>query len=89
VYQQPNHAGSVEVNKAEPNQHQITPPTQQGLSQSKASAKVENKSKSNEPMQEQIYIFDDGDDNGEDKNADAKQIRNLYRLLSRLTPNDI
>lgn len=99
MYQQPNHAGMVEGSKAEPNQHQMSPPSQQqqqlgsiqGLSQSKTGAKVENKlNKSNEPMQEQIYIFDDGDDNSEDGNAQANQIKNLYRLLgSRITPNDI
>jgi hypothetical protein len=98
MYQQPNHAGSVEGSKAEPNQHQMSPPSQQqqqpldsiqGLSQSKTGAKVEDKNKSNEPMRDQIYIFDDGDDNSEDVNAETKQIRNLYRLLSRYTPNDI
>ena len=89
TYQHPNQAanGGVEnnsINKAEPHQ-QLN--NVQGLSQPKTSEKVENKSKFNEPLQEQIYIFDDGDD--DDGNNEATQIKNLYRLLSRYQQNDM
>lgn len=94
IYQHPNQAasGSVEsnnINKAEPHQQQQQQQINnvQGLSQPKTSEKVENKSKFNEPLQEQIYIFDDGDD--DDGNNEAMQIKNLYRLLSRYPQNDM
>lgn len=93
TYQHPNQAasgGGVEnnsINKAEPHQQHQQLNNVQGLSQPKTSEKVENKSKFNEPLQEQIYIFDDGDD--DDGNNEAMQIKNLYRLLSRYQQNDM
>lgn len=86
----PNQAGSGSVesnsiNKAETHQQQLN--NVQGLSQPKTSEKVENKSKFNDPLQEQIYIFDDGDD--DDGSKEAMQIKNLYRLLSRYQQNDM
>lgn len=97
MYQHPNQAAigleGSSINKAEPNQQQQQqPPSQQvsnvqGQMQSKTNEKVENKSKFNEPTQEQIYIFDDGDE--DEGNNEATQIKNLYRLLSRYPQNDI
>lgn len=82
---QPNHAANLEgINsKADLNQHQM--PTQQ---QPKTNAKVEGKSNFNEPSQEQQQQVFDGDDET-DGNEEAMQIRNLYGLLSRLSPNEI
>lgn len=97
LYQQhPNQiSGSLEggnsLNKAEP--HQPQPQSQQqlsivqGLSQNKVNGnKLENKSKLNDPTQEQTYILDDDEDDG---NNEATQIKNLYRILSRYPQNDI